>query len=240
MKYIYSVARVLCIIAPLFQIEAFIDLEEKIPSYVLETKKIEIPGYPDAFNPSIIRWNNSLLMSFRTGGSFQASEIDTTPFLMSFRIRNPMSAATNEIGLVLLNENFDPISTPQVLEIPHKNPLYAFRHQDPRLVAVGKRIYVVYSNIIEGSMVPEMRRVFVAELHFDGDRFFAGNPECLAHYEQANEHRWQKNWVPFDYKGHLLLAYSITPIESLGLFLGLRHALLLLVPTHSFDGIGVC
>ena len=42
-----------------------LDLEKKPQDFVLETIKISVPDYPHAFNPSIIRWQGRLLMSFR-------------------------------------------------------------------------------------------------------------------------------------------------------------------------------
>jgi len=38
-------------------LHALIDLDSMAQDFVLETKKIEIPGYPCAFNPAIVRWN---------------------------------------------------------------------------------------------------------------------------------------------------------------------------------------
>ena len=51
-----------------FAVEPFkplLDLDKAYDGLVLEEKQIEIPGYPHAFNASIVRWNGSLLMSFR-------------------------------------------------------------------------------------------------------------------------------------------------------------------------------
>jgi predicted GH43/DUF377 family glycosyl hydrolase len=187
-----------------------IDLEEEMLSdFVLETKKIDIPCFPDAFNPSIIRWKGAFLMSFRTGGCQQASGDES--FLMSFRIRDPLTASTNQIGLIFLNAQFEPVSAPQILNVAYDNPAFAFRQQDPRLLTIKDRIYMVYSNMIEGAGVPEIRRMFVVELYFDGRTFFAGRPVCLSQFEGESEQRWQKNWVPFHYEDTLLLAYSLTP-----------------------------
>lgn len=193
----------------------FIDLEDEMSdSFVLETKKIEIPEYPNAFNPSIIRWKKGLLMSFRPG------DFGSDPYLMSFRIRDPISGCTNGICLVLLDDNFNPISAPQELEIPHPNPLFAYRQQDPRLISIGDHIYIVYSNMIEGALIPAIRRMFVAELHYDGSHFFTGAPDAITMFDGENENRWQKNWVPFDYEGHLMLSYSINPHRVLYPFSG--------------------
>ena len=189
---------------------AFIDLEEAyLDDFVLETKKIEIPGFSDAFNPSIVRWKNSLLMTFRAGDSFDASDDDW--MVMSFRTRDPQSGSTNDFGVVILDENFNCIKGPQILDISYQNQAFMLRQQDPRLIAVGDKIYIVYSNMIQGHDTLETRRVFVAELTHDGNEFRVGEPECLSKFEGENEQRWQKNWTPFDYKGELHLAYSFLP-----------------------------
>ncbi len=200
----------------------FIDFEkEMLDDFVLETKQIEIPGYPYAFNPSIIRWKSSMLMSFRAGKEARlASGPEADTLLLSFRTRDPINGSTNGIGLILLDEDFNIISEPQILDIPHRNPLFVNRQQDPRLVEVGNRMYIAYSNMVEGVNIPEMRRMFIAELHYDGRRFFTGEPDPLVRFEGENEQRWQKNWVPFDYKGNLMLAYSINPHRILHPFLG--------------------
>ncbi len=198
------------------QASDFIDLEkEMMDDFVLETKKIEIPGYPDAFNPSIIRWNSSLLLSFRLGKSRDFNPEDQNQVLMSFRIRDPISGSTNGIGLVILDEDFNLKSSPQVLDIPHTNPEFALRQQDPRLVAIGERLFIVYSNMIEGSCLPEIRRMFFAELFYNGEEFYTGVPECIVKFDGESESRWQKNWVPFDYEGELYLAYSLVPHKIL-------------------------
>ncbi len=184
----------------------FIDLEEAmLDSFVLETTKIEIPEYPNAFNPSIIRWKQGFLMSFRSGNYTYDS------YLLSFRTRDPASGSTNGICLILLDTDFKPISAPQELEIPHDNPAFAHRQQDPRLISIKNHTYIVYSNMIEGAHVPEIRRMFIAELHYDGVQFFTGRADCITHFEGQTESRWQKNWVPFEYQGHLMLSYSINP-----------------------------
>ncbi len=167
------------------------DLQTWVQDFILETKQIEIPGYPDAFNPSIIRWNGSLLMSFRA--------------------YNPQTGATNPFALVWLDENFEPISTPQVFELPSYNPILPSKQQDPRLIAVGNRLLAVYNNISADVTQMEMRRMFVVEFFYDGAQFTAGEPECLAEYEWKKEWRYEKNWVPFEYEGELLLSYDINP-----------------------------
>jgi len=169
-----------------------LNLEKMSQKFVLETKEIKVPGFSLAFNPSIIRWKDSILLSFR--------------------IRNEKGISTFEMGLVWLDKEFNPISIPQVLEVPPNELTSTIKHQDPRLVTIKDRLYIVYSNILDPVVGEgENRRMFFAEVLFDGDRFFATTPSCLTNFEGEKKQRWEKNWAPFDYKGNLLLAYSILP-----------------------------
>lgn len=186
---------------------------DMLDSFVLETKKIDIPGYPDAFNPSIIRWQDSFLLSFRTSDTATASSDEN--FLLSFRTRDPLNRSTNGVGLVFLDKEFNLIGHPQILDIHYLDPRIAPRQQDPRLLSVGNKLFIVYSNIIEGTSSLEVRRMFVAELQYDGVKFHVCNPECITQFEGEYEQRWQKNWVPFEFDGELLLSYSITPHKVL-------------------------
>jgi predicted GH43/DUF377 family glycosyl hydrolase len=168
-----------------------IDLEDLSQDFILETKRIEFPEYPDAFNPSLIRWRGSLLMSFR--------------------IYKPHNRSTNPFGLVFLDEDFNPVGTPQVFELPFYNPVLLSKQQDPRLIPVGDRLFVVYNNLLPHITHREIRRMYMAELFFDGTTFTASEPECLSDFEGQSDMRYEKNWVPFDYQGKLLLAYSLFP-----------------------------
>jgi predicted GH43/DUF377 family glycosyl hydrolase len=130
---------------------------------------------------------------------------------MSFRTYYPETKSTNPLALVWLNENFEPISQPEVFELPFYNPVLPSKQQDPRLLAIDDRLFVVYNNILENVIHREIRRMFIAELYYDGKNFTASEPECLCHFEGSNDMRYEKNWVPFEYNGELLLAYSIAP-----------------------------
>ena len=88
-----------------------IDLEIMVQDFILEAKKIEIPNHPFAFNPSIVRWKGALLLSFRS--------------------YHPVTRSTNPFGLVWLDEDFNPTSTPQIFELPFKNPVLPSKQQDP-------------------------------------------------------------------------------------------------------------
>lgn len=157
--------------------------------FVLESKQICIPQYPDAFNPSVVRWNDSILLSFRA--------------------RDPITRRTTVIGLTFIDENFNPYGKLYILKMP-KSPLAGKLVQDPRLITINDRLYMVYSNTWD---LPseKVRRVFVAELQFDDDKFRLKNPEPLLKFESNVKRKFEKNWVPFEYEGKLFLSYSLNP-----------------------------
>ena len=75
-----------------------------------------------------------------------------------------------------------------------ENPFIPSRAEDIRLVAVGQRIYVVYSDNKNEICTNGGFRMYVAELEFDGDRFTLNNNECLSRFEGEKQWRREKNW----------------------------------------------
>lgn len=166
----------------------YVDLDQGQQQFILETKRIEIPGFPGAFNASIALWKDA--------------------YLMCFRVRNAAMVSTFQIGIVLLDRSFKPINKAQILEIRHDTASYA-HYQDPRLIELNNTIYLIYSNEIhDGNMVT--RRMFIAPLQHENNIFFIENPVCLHAFEGASK-RWEKNWVPFTYHNNLFLSYSLLP-----------------------------
>lgn len=176
-----------------------LDLEEKTSDFVLEIKQIIIPERPHAFNPSITRWQGRFLLSFR-----EIVNITQEP------IAN--SAGDSNIGLVWLDDNFNPVDKAQVifLDLPEDGIHYC-RYEDPRFIIVDHHLYLVYSNN-ENSWISEGGfRVYISEIDFDGNSFYVIDNERLSYFEGENEDRREKNWVPFDYQGTFLLAYTLDP-----------------------------
>lgn len=170
---------------------ALFNLEEGAQDFIISTKKIELPAYPGAFNPSIIRWENSLLLSFR--------------------IRNPITKGTDGIGLVWLDEEFNPTSEPQVLSILYENNQPISKQQDPRLIQIGSRLMLIYNNVIDPIAYPELRRMYYVELVYDGAYFHPQTPQAITEYPYQLSYRQEKNWIPFDYENQLFLSYTINP-----------------------------
>lgn len=167
-----------------------VNFEEGAQDFVLETKQIQIPGYPTAFNPSIIRLYDSILMSFR--------------------VRDPITLSTHQIGFVWLDKDFNVASKPQLLDTSFYNPYLVKRLQDPRLIVVHGKIYMIYNNVI-GPLSLEIRRMMVAELHLLHGKFHVHSETVLTDFEGEGRYPREKNWVPFVYEDSLLLGYTIVP-----------------------------
>jgi predicted GH43/DUF377 family glycosyl hydrolase len=176
---------------PLFTLVSFTDLEERRDSFVEETRKIEIPEYPNAFNPSIVRWQDMLLMSFRV-------------------IPDRKQSFTSYLGIVKLDENFCPRSTPQLFEL-RKNSAVPCRAEDARLIVVKDRLMIAYSDNEEPKISKAGFRMYLAEVLYDGVNFSLKDIERISKYEGESKSIREKNWVAFDYEGHLLLSYSLSP-----------------------------
>jgi predicted GH43/DUF377 family glycosyl hydrolase len=180
---------------------ALIDLEENCQDFILETKRIILKNYENAFNPSIIRWQGQLIMTFRL-------------------IPNPILTFNSQIGIVLLDENFEPTSTVQILDTQDKRSLVPSRAEDARLITIKDKLYLVYSDNKDDYISRGGFRVYVSELKFDDKSFSVGSTDCLKDFEGASSYIREKNWVPFEYNGLMMLAYSLTPHKIFRYFSG--------------------
>ena len=185
------IALTLVALAGIFNLNAEVrDLNHLKQNFVLETRQIHIPGHPEAFNPSIVRWQNKLLMSFRT--------------------YHPETRSTDAIGLIWLDDDFNPLSEPQMLrregEVSHE----VSEAKDPRLIVLNDEVYILYSNLYPFE-VPTSR-MYIGKLEIDGQgEFVVSYPTALLYYDREIRSRKEKNWVPFVYDNKLLLAYSLQP-----------------------------
>lgn len=166
------------------------NLEAMQQEFVLETRQILIPGYPDAFNPSVVIWEGERLMSFRA--------------------RDPNTQSTHLVGFVWLDDQFNLKSSPQLLEWPEKYYKGSFSVQDPRLLVVADELYMVYSSVVQMPYGPQ-RRVAVAKLDVNQGHISVAADWALTDFEFHNPMRIEKNWIPFAYADRLLLSYSICP-----------------------------
>ena len=191
----------LCFVLPLLA-NRNIDLETKAQDFVLNTKKIEIPGHPHAFNASIVYWRGSLILSFR--------ELPLPNKALACSIQ---SSSLSRVGLVFLNDDLTLASDPYVLDLPgatFEGEILA-RSEDARLINVDEHLYIVYSDNSNQIVTEGGFRMHVGKLDFDGTCFSLTNLEALTDFPGQSLKRREKNWVPFEYKGDLLLVYSILP-----------------------------
>lgn len=167
-----------------------IDLNIFSQDFVLEKRQIKIPEYPLAYNPSVVKWKDKFLMSFRI-------------------LTNANNIWHSQIGLVWLDQDFNPIGKPHLLDSRIKYPLHPSKSEDARLFTIDDRLYIIY-NDNEDLLDEGIRRMYYSEVFYNGSKFFI-LPECIASFEGQSPNRWEKNWIPFDYKGNFLVAYSILP-----------------------------
>lgn len=168
--------------------QGLIRLEEHVHPAIVETRKISVMGYPNAFNPSLARWKDGWLMSFRE--KYWAYD-----------------QWVSLIGVVPLDRSFCPTMAPQILQTD------SIDSADPRLVWVGDALYIVYSDKqrdVHGSPLP-VSRMHVARLTEEKWGFKLDQKRGFFDFPGENSCKPEKNWVPFSYKNSLLFAYSIQP-----------------------------
>lgn len=168
------------------------NLEEKTSEFVLETKKLEIPGYPNAFNPSITRWGDEYLLSFRI-------------------IPDRKNKYDTRIGVVRLDANFKAIGDAQILQTRQPEELGIPRGEDGRLIWIGPTLYLVYSDCPDLKMSRGGFRMHLAKLIFEEETFRLERSDRITQYEGADSRIREKSWTPFDFGGELFLAYSQMP-----------------------------
>ncbi|MGR3952369.1 MAG: hypothetical protein QRY74_05690 [Chlamydia sp.] len=174
-------------------LEPLLNLEKRFASnVVLSTKRVSLPGHPNAFNPSIAIWQGKCIMSFR-------------------EIPNRLEKYRSQIGLVWLNEEGDPISFPQIVETNENGRLTHSRAEDARLIVIGEKLYMVYSDNPFHKLSRGGFRMYIAEVEWDGISFSLHHRVCFNEFEGNNSEVREKNWVPFNYREQLLLSYSVTP-----------------------------
>lgn len=175
------------------------DLEQNLSPFILSMQKVEIPGFPNATNASIVQWQDGLLMSFRD-------------------IYDPIIVNTNDgsglcesdIGLIWLDGNGNPIGEPQFLAFQAFSSLPS-SPEDPRLIVVGNDLYIIYSDNRELACGIEGTRMYAANIGYQNGQFSILSEVCFDRFENDNRFEREKNWVPFTYNNQLMFAYSLLP-----------------------------
>jgi len=173
-----------------------LDLSLYDTGIVRRVQKVEINRFPSAYNPSICRFQNSYLMTFRV-------------------IPNSRLLYHSLIGLLLLDEKFQPISEPVILDTRAHNFWTISQSEDARLIEHQGRVFLVYNDNEDKITVSQKQRrdMFLAELIFEEGEFRLLPPKKLLHHDHVETRMWEKNWTPFFWRGLLLMIYSIDPHE---------------------------
>lgn len=166
---------------------------------VIATKRILLDDFPDAWNPSMIKIDKGFLLIFR-----YTPDQDSQPWL-------------SYIGIIILDELFQPLSKPQLLTTRLKNSITPSQCEDARIFKFKDRLFLIYNDNVEviAPTLWQRRDMFISELFYRDDRFTLSSPLKLVYEEKYNSQLWQKNWVPFEKDGMLLLSYSMNPHEIL-------------------------
>lgn len=166
-------------------------------SVVIGIKKINIEGYPKAFNPSLIRTGDGILLIFRNN-----PDLNNRPYI-------------SDTGAVWLNNDLEPISKAELLITRGENDITPQQSEDARVFIVDKQLYIIYNDNIDDVNPSEWHRrdMFIAKIDYINDHFTVSKPIKVIHRQKYEDVRWQKNWMPFDWHGNLLVAYSINPHE---------------------------
>ncbi len=170
-------------------IDEFLPLGNEI---IKETKQILLPSYPNAFNPSILKVDQGFLMTFRFS-------------------RDPHKDPTSYIGIVLLNDSFDVISEPELLNTRNTFSKTPTQSEDARLFTYRGRIFLIFNDNTEyiWRTVFDNRDMFIAELIHENGRYSLSLPLKLAYGTVPV----QKNWSPFEWNQNLFFSYSVNPHE---------------------------
>ena len=173
--------------------------QEERSSIVLATKRLIFPSYPNAFNPSLALTNFGLLLTFRY-------------------IPEPETPWISQVGIVRLDEeSLEPLSAPQLLQFPSEKRKTPCQAEDARIFHYNAKTYILYNDNTEiiNSSEKARRDMFIAQLQEIEHSFVLSEPVKLFSHDHYQEVTCQKNWVPFDWYGHMLLCYSIDPHEIL-------------------------
>lgn len=165
---------------------------------VIDTRRITIPGYPKAFNPSLVPYKEGYLLSFRV------------------KKKMPPSHATKElrrdasfIGLALLDSEFRLCSkTVQLLDITSYSSQLSCTAEDARLLKVDDRV-LIFFNDISRTQVSGSYALYLGELLEKKGLFTLKEPAKFLDYDQSLY--IEKNWSPFCSNGKLYVIYSDQP-----------------------------
>ena len=164
---------------------------------VIATKQFQFEHFPDAFNPSLIRFNDQFLLTFR--------------YCPDRANQNWLSY----IGVAILDESLNLVTEPELLKTRQRRSKTPSQTEDARLFSYKNKIFLIYNDNIDEIFFDQGKRrdMFIAELVYADGQFTVSLPLKL-NYELKTYTQWQqKNWVPFEWNNNLFFSYRLNPHE---------------------------
>ena len=148
-----------------------------------ETNEIVIPGFPHAYNPSLIAVKDGYLLSFRVKS-----------FNFPTYLKKLGNVRTSYIGLVKLNREWEICGEPYLLDLRS----YSSNHvsssaQDARLFQFNDKI-LLFFNDYGATRHRSSYALYMTQL-IEKDGKFQAKPAKLLNYEKRIS--IEKNWSPF-------------------------------------------
>ncbi len=166
------------------------------PAAIKWTKKIDIPNYPHAYNPSLIPYKEGYLLSFR-----YTSQIPKA--MQQFR----MDASF--IGIAKLDKDLNVVKkSVQLLNVKsYSAEKFSGTAEDARLFQVGDRIYIFFNDLLPSQKAGFA--MYICELEEEKGYFFIKEPARRLRYPFMIH--VEKNWTPFFAEGEIHVIYSDDP-----------------------------
>lgn len=166
---------------------------------VKDTIEIRFEQFPNAHNPSIFKFDQGFLFTFR-----YCPDLYNQPWI-------------SNIGVVLLDQNFRPLSEPQILSTRTEVSRIPSQSEDARVFSYRGRLFLIYNDNTEVTYTKfgDRRDMYMVELIYSAGKFSLATPLKLVYEAKYSTQYWQKNWVPFEWNNRLLLAYRVEPHEIL-------------------------
>ncbi|MBS0624856.1 MAG: hypothetical protein JSS32_02260 [Verrucomicrobia bacterium] len=164
---------------------------------MVEDRQIKIPGYPNAYNPSIVPYKGGYLLSFRFRSNYPDKYRDQYRTDLSF------------IGLVRLDKKFRVAEkTIQLLNVMSFSPRFSLSAEDARLMKIGDKVYIFFNDLPFSQILGHFAMYF-GELVEEREGFVMKERAKLLTY--AHSVALEKNWSPFVSGDRLYVIYSDQP-----------------------------
>jgi predicted GH43/DUF377 family glycosyl hydrolase len=170
---------------------------EKISSReIIQSRCIQIPEYPNAYNPSLIAYKDGYLLTFRISSSLYKG------------VKIPR-VAVSMLGIARLDSKFNVIpKSVQLLNLQSHPPLFSLTAEDGRLFLVGERLFLFFNDASKEQNKSDFV-MYVAELEDKGGEFAVKGKVKELLYDKAID--IEKNWTPFVREGKCYCIYSEEP-----------------------------